>query len=93
MAREAFRSTANLDQLAKIFLPPLQNHPVLTIAGPNTFRFAQDQELISEIEGVAGIHVMAYRQEEFVNEIIHASGVMKNRKPRQVGAMTGKEKE
>jgi hypothetical protein len=26
---------------------------------------------------------MAYRQEEFVNEIIHASGVMKNRKPRR----------
>jgi 5,10-methylenetetrahydrofolate reductase len=38
---------------------------------------------IKEIEGVAGIHVMAYRQEEFVNEIIHASGVMKNRKPRR----------
>ncbi len=41
---------------------------------------------IREIEGVAGIHVMAYRQEEFVNEIIHASGVMKNRKPRPIGA-------
>jgi 5,10-methylenetetrahydrofolate reductase len=38
---------------------------------------------ISEIEGVSGLHVMAYRQEEFVNEIIHASGVMKNRKPRR----------
>jgi 5,10-methylenetetrahydrofolate reductase len=37
---------------------------------------------ISEIEGVSGIHVMAYRQEEFVNEIIHASGVMRNRKQR-----------
>ena len=37
---------------------------------------------IKEIEGVAGLHVMAYRQEEFVNEIIHASGVMKNRKPK-----------
>jgi 5,10-methylenetetrahydrofolate reductase len=37
---------------------------------------------IKEIEGVAGIHVMAYRQEEFVNEIIHASGVMRNRKPK-----------
>jgi 5,10-methylenetetrahydrofolate reductase len=38
---------------------------------------------IREIEGVAGLHVMAYRQEEFVNEIIHASGVMKNRQPRR----------
>jgi 5,10-methylenetetrahydrofolate reductase len=38
---------------------------------------------IKEIEGVHGLHVMAYRQEEFVNEIIHASGVMKNRKPKR----------
>ena len=38
---------------------------------------------IKEIEGVAGVHVMAYRQEEFVNDIIHASGVMKNRQPRR----------
>lgn len=38
---------------------------------------------IKEIEGVAGVHVMAYRQEEFVNEIIHASGVMKNRQPQR----------
>jgi len=38
---------------------------------------------ISEIEGVAGVHVMAYRQEEFVSEIIQASGVMRNRQPRR----------
>lgn len=38
---------------------------------------------ISEIEGVAGIHVMAYRQEEFVNEIIHAAGIMNNRQPQR----------
>ncbi len=38
---------------------------------------------IAEIEGVAGIHVMAYRQEEYVNEIIHASGIMRNRQPRR----------
>jgi len=38
---------------------------------------------ISEIEGVAGVHVMAYRQEEFVSEIIQASGVMANRQPRR----------
>jgi 5,10-methylenetetrahydrofolate reductase len=30
---------------------------------------------VKEIKGVAGIHVMAYRQEEFVSEIISASGV------------------
>nr|WP_298683411.1 methylenetetrahydrofolate reductase [uncultured Dongia sp.] len=38
---------------------------------------------IKEIEGVHGLHVMAYRQEEFVNDIIHASGVMKNRQPKR----------
>ena len=43
---------------------------------------------IKEIEGVSGIHVMAYRQEEFVNEIIHASGVMKNRKPKRAPQLT-----
>ena len=40
---------------------------------------------IKEIEGVSGVHVMAYRQEEFVNEIIQASGVMRNRQQRRVG--------
>ena len=34
---------------------------------------------IHEIEGVKGVHVMAYRQEETVSEIIRASGVLKNR--------------
>ena len=29
---------------------------------------------IREIEGVAGVHVMAYRQEEMVAEIIHRAG-------------------
>jgi 5,10-methylenetetrahydrofolate reductase len=38
---------------------------------------------ISEIDGVAGVHVMAYRQEEYVSEIIQASGIMKNRQPRR----------
>jgi 5,10-methylenetetrahydrofolate reductase len=37
---------------------------------------------IREIDGVAGVHVMAYRQEEFVSEIITASGIMKDRRPR-----------
>jgi len=34
---------------------------------------------IREIPGVAGVHIMAYRQEEFVTEIIAESGVLKNR--------------
>ena len=38
------------------------------------------QEL-REIEGVAGVHVMAYRQEEAVAEIIDASGVLEGRVP------------
>ncbi len=38
---------------------------------------------ISEIEGVAGVHVMAYRQEEYVSEIITESGIMRNRAPRR----------
>lgn len=36
---------------------------------------------VKEIEGVSGIHVMAYRQEEFVAEIVHDSGVLKDRRP------------
>jgi 5,10-methylenetetrahydrofolate reductase len=36
---------------------------------------------IKEIEGVSGVHVMAYRQEEFVAEIVHDSGVLKGRQP------------
>jgi 5,10-methylenetetrahydrofolate reductase len=33
------------------------------------------------IDGVAGVHVMAYRQEELVAEIVHESGVLSGRKP------------
>ena len=36
---------------------------------------------IREIEGVHGVHVMAYRQEEAVAEIIDASGVLEGRIP------------
>ena len=36
---------------------------------------------IREIEGVSGVHVMAYRQEEAVAEIIDASGVLEGRVP------------
>ncbi len=35
---------------------------------------------IREIRGVAGVHVMAYRQEELVSEIISASGVLQGRR-------------
>lgn len=38
---------------------------------------------VKEIEGVHGVHVMAYRQEEYVAEIVHESGVLKGRKPWQ----------
>ncbi|TCD15054.1 methylenetetrahydrofolate reductase [Oricola cellulosilytica] len=36
---------------------------------------------VKEIEGVSGVHVMAYRQEEFVAEIVHDSGALRGRKP------------
>ena len=38
---------------------------------------------IREITGVAGVHVMAYRQEEYVAEIIDESGVLDG--PRAAG--------
>jgi 5,10-methylenetetrahydrofolate reductase len=40
---------------------------------------------IKEIEGVAGVHVMAYRQEELVSEIITQSGVLHGRRPQNSG--------
>jgi 5,10-methylenetetrahydrofolate reductase len=40
---------------------------------------------VREIEGVAGVHVMAYRQEEYVSEIITESGILRNRQPRRPG--------
>jgi 5,10-methylenetetrahydrofolate reductase len=36
---------------------------------------------LREIEGVAGVHVMAYRQEEYVSEIVHESGILRGRRP------------
>jgi 5,10-methylenetetrahydrofolate reductase len=36
---------------------------------------------VREIDGVAGVHVMAYRQEELVSEIVHESGVLAGRRP------------
>ncbi len=39
---------------------------------------------VQEIKGVAGVHVMAYRQEELVAEIIEEAGLLP--RPRQIGA-------
>jgi len=36
---------------------------------------------LRETKGVAGVHVMAYRQERAVSEIVHASGVLEGRAP------------
>jgi 5,10-methylenetetrahydrofolate reductase len=36
---------------------------------------------LRELKGVAGVHVMAYRQEQYVSEIVHESGVLKGRAP------------
>ncbi len=36
---------------------------------------------VKEIPGISGIHVMAYRQEEYVAEIVDESGVLKGRRP------------
>lgn len=36
---------------------------------------------IKEMDGVSGVHMMAYRQEELVAEIVHESGVLMGRKP------------
>lgn len=47
---------------------------------------------IREIPGVSGVHVMAYRQEELVSEIITASGIMKDRQARPQARRPGKEK-
>jgi hypothetical protein len=38
---------------------------------------------VKEIQGVHGVHVMAYRQEEYVAEIVAESGVLKGRRPWQ----------
>ncbi len=47
---------------------------------------------IREIKGVAGVHVMAYRQEELVSEIITTSGIMRNRQPRPDARRAGRER-
>jgi hypothetical protein len=39
---------------------------------------------VQEIEGVAGVHVMAYRQEELVAEIIVEAGLLPRRMRKDV---------
>jgi 5,10-methylenetetrahydrofolate reductase len=34
-----------------------------------------------DMNGVSGVHVMAYRQEQYVSEIVHESGALKGRAP------------
>ena len=36
---------------------------------------------LAEIEGISGVHLMAYKQEEWVGEIVTQSGVLGGRKP------------
>ncbi len=43
---------------------------------------------VREIEGIAGVHVMAYRQEELVAEIIEEAGLLP--RPRQLGTVPEK---
>ncbi|MGI9409357.1 MAG: methylenetetrahydrofolate reductase [Hyphomicrobiaceae bacterium] len=38
---------------------------------------------VREMRGIAGVHVMAYRQEELVAEVVYESGVLRGRKPWQ----------
>ena len=48
---------------------------------------------IREIEGVSGVHVMAYRQEEAVAEIIQQSGVLEGRVPWYPGSQDQEQRE
>ncbi len=36
---------------------------------------------LRDMKGIAGVHVMAYRQEDYVSEIVHESGVLAGRTP------------
>jgi methylenetetrahydrofolate reductase (NADPH) len=38
-------------------------------------------QAIREIRGISGVHVMAYRQEESVPEIVERSGILRGRAP------------
>ena len=42
---------------------------------------AEIMQQVKEIDGVAGVHVMAYRQEKWVGDVVKRSGVLGGRKP------------
>ncbi len=42
---------------------------------------AEIMQQLKEIDGVAGAHVMAYRQEQWVGDVVKRSGVLGDRKP------------
>jgi len=42
---------------------------------------AEIMQQVKEIEGVSGVHVMAYRQEKWVGNVVKRSGVLDGRKP------------
>lgn len=44
---------------------------------------------IRHVPGVAGIHLMAFRQEQFTAEIVDASGVLGGRRPARAAATSG----
>jgi methylenetetrahydrofolate reductase (NADPH) len=50
-------------------------------------------EQVQEIKGVSGVHVMAYRQEELVAEIIEEAGLLPRRWQYGKGRYTGRTKE
>ncbi|VAW19599.1 5,10-methylenetetrahydrofolate reductase [hydrothermal vent metagenome] len=62
---------AVIDRLAGADKPREEGHKIC----------AELMARIKEIDGVRGIHVMAYKQEKFVKKIIRNSGVLGSRKP------------
>ena len=42
---------------------------------------AEIMQQVKEIDGTAGVHVMAYRQEKWVGDVVKRSGVLGDRKP------------
>ena len=45
------------------------------------FRSVDMIQQIREIEGVHGVHIMAYRQEHRVPEIVERTGILEGRRP------------
>jgi len=42
---------------------------------------AEIMQQVKEIDGVSGVHIMAYRQEKWVGDVVKRSGVLEGRKP------------